>query len=759
MPNLSRSPAYPLPFLEVPAPSKSSSRRLRARRNQNYHAVSLANHAIGTLNQLYSQSPPQQPQQAIVQSQLQTRLVSNILSASQRYVSRLPTPKPGKSGDPLQAYEPDFSDLLKHLASPPLFDYSIRQQAVPIIADKMSLPERAGTVSLLDALPPDTASLYANIENIIRQPEQQDFGKARVFGSHEEYVKALRRMRAADMLTFTTQPVFVSSVFAVPKPDGTQRLILDARPVCEHSVEPENPELTDPSILCGMMLPGKTMLYTGKTDLSNAFYTLRTPDSWHPYFAMPPVRASELGLDGFPPESLVYPCLAVLAMGWNHSCFLMQRAHTRLLSLDFDTNTLITRDSDRQLDRLRIAIYLDDVSWFGPCAAVVDNAIARYVTRCGTEGWIIKPAKCQAASLRGIESLGCEVDGVRGCIGRSPAKLHALIDRTNRLLDKQHCSGRDMAALVGSWTWACLVRRPLLSVFSSVYRFIETAQTRVFRIWPSVQRELNIMTGVAPLLFADLRANWMPALVATDASEHALGVVYMKASTDEVASLASRAQDAPDHQSRAHASAGPGKSCTSARAPNPVTSGPVRCDQIAPQSSMSQALRTERKSSVPDLPPDYRPSPAITSQDASADHTGPSLSARVKAVPVAALPRRHWATIIAHQDGWLHEHITARELRAIGAAVRWIVSYPRSINARLFLIGDSLAALGALAKGRSSAFALRSTLRRIAALTVAAGLQLVPFYIASAHNPADAPSRAPRTFVRLNPGPQSLEFL
>src|SRR5687767_7001554 len=121
---------------------------------------------------------------------------------------------------------------------------------------------------------------------------------------------------------------------------------------------------------------------------------------------------------------------------------------------------------------------------------------------------------------------------------------------------------------------------------------------------------------------------------------------------------------------------------------------------------------------------------------------------RIHCLSVAALPRRRWATIVAHRDGRDWDHITARELRAVGAAIRWVVSHPAAVNTRLLVIGDSVAALGALAKGRSSSLALRCILRPITALLLASGLSLRLAYIPSADNPADYASRHPLTAWR-----------
>jgi hypothetical protein len=75
------------------------------------------------------------------------------------------------------------------------------------------------------------------------------------------------------------------------------------------------------------------------------------------------------------------------------------------------------------------------------------------------------------------------------------------------------------------WSWSVLVTRPALSVFQSVYRFSRVAGPRVFELWPTVRRELRILTGLLPLLWADLASVFLPKVVASDASLRGQGVV------------------------------------------------------------------------------------------------------------------------------------------------------------------------------------------------------------------------------------------
>jgi hypothetical protein len=130
--------------------------------------------------------------------------------------------------------------------------YSSTAAAVPLVAHRVALPDIAGEVGLLASLPRETANYYAAPRACIRASSAPPAGaaaapsasggvmgvaaasaatasppRARVFGSHAEYVKVLARMHARGMLTYTTRPKVVVGLFCVDKPDGMLRKCLD----------------------------------------------------------------------------------------------------------------------------------------------------------------------------------------------------------------------------------------------------------------------------------------------------------------------------------------------------------------------------------------------------------------------------------------------------------------------------------------------------------------------------------------------------
>jgi hypothetical protein len=412
----------------------------------------------------------------------------------------------------------------------PSAGYYSTAAAVPIIADRIALPEVAGRVDLLGALPPAVAALYADACRCMRpvgEAPRKSAGRARVFASHIEYIRLLQRMRTSGMLKFTTTPKVVNGLFATPKSDGKLRLIIDARAANNVFADPPDVELPSPELLARLQAPQGETIWVAKSDLSDFFYRFRVPEWMLPLFALPAIISDELGLAAeFGAGVHVYPCLTVVAMGWSHSVFLTQTAHEHFL----DTRTTlrpadrITATSDLRIDRVRHGVYIDDVFVLGPVRDEVGSALVHYVATANASDLPVKPSKVQGPDCEGMEVLGMEIDGRNHTVGTRVSKLHALCIETRQMVVDGHATGRELAELVGRWTWSMLPCRPALSAFCAVYRFIETAHDTRFYIWPSVARELRTAVALAPLLFARISAPWHPHVLASDASLAGQGV-------------------------------------------------------------------------------------------------------------------------------------------------------------------------------------------------------------------------------------------
>ena len=131
-----------------------------------------------------------------------------------------------------------------------------------------------------------------------------------------------------------------------------------------------------------------------------------------------------------------------------------------------------------------------------------------------------------------------------------------------------------------------------------------------------------------------------------------------------------------------------------------------------------------------------------------ADHRGSDVSLDL-GVPFVHRPatvcsvdpsRWHWQLATCYP--WEREaHINELEMRALLNAIKWKLRKTGSCRLRTCFFVDSRVTIGVVTKCRSSSRRLNRIVRRISALCHAAGLAPFFVYIASALNPADAPSR------------------
>jgi hypothetical protein len=611
---------------------------------------------------------------------------------------------------------------------------------IPLVADKVSIPAAAGEVDLLSVLPDHVADMYRSPLHLLKQQQQEQqqsnknsTPKGRVHAERSEYIKLIRRMIAAGMIEWTDAPEVVNGLFGVPKPDGSIRLIVDGRPACDRFVDPPHVALPTPDLLPKLSLPTaannnqKQPVFVAKSDLSDFFYRFRVPKWMLPYFALPPIKVSEMsdvlgarfGGEGAG-DGLVYPCLMMLAMGWSHSVYLAQTAHEHLLNTRTRLAACdrITSSNDLRIDRVRHMVYVDDLIIIGTDRDEVNQLQAEYITMAEATKLPLKPAKIMKATADGVDCLGIELHGRNHTIAPSIDKLIKLRDETYRFIHYGFATGRELAALVGRWTWLMLVQRPSLSIFNHVYRYIQSANRSKYELWPSVKTELWCVARIAPLLIAHITNQWYPAVIAVDASLSGQGVT--SSLVDDVNDLQFAAQAAGTASIRTGLLIGS----------LPLPLFPIMDDVLVNDESESPvaAIAAEEAAAVVDT--------AITHQ--------------LKSNELMLNGGGEWRTLISsawHSGIENEEHINSYEVRSVSTAVRRVLSQPhQSIRHRLMILSDSQVAVGCCSKGRTSSPTLLRRLRPLAALLLASGLQLFLRWIPSHLNPADEPSR------RFEPG-------
>lgn len=613
-----------------------------------------------------------------------------------------------------------YDDFLSQPTPLPPSSYSSTTASIRrLVSDAVALPSNLQHVRLSSLLPPDVSAAYTTADALLLPNTQVQerlraagLRKPRAFADRSEYVRLVHRMLGLGMLSLTRSPRCVNGLFGTPKGEDRIRLILDARWANCYFVDPPHVTLPSPSHLAQLLAPPAGHFVTARMDLSNFYHQLLLPTWLRPYFALPSLEPHELALCPSLSEadrlllqdpSPIFPCCTTLPMGFSHSVFLAQCVHEHIL---YSFARLPPADNILNLTSPLISrpihcVYIDDLVFLAPndgsCPQQYQAALCAY----RQAGLPPENKKCEPPSITVKTVLGVDLDGGRSRIALSPLRHSKVVAATTVLLRSPTVTGRELSAVLGSWTWQMLLRRPTLSALKHAYHFVEKYPNTRKSLWPSVRRELHLLLALAPLLFADLRSPLSRHVIATDSSSTGSGVV----TTRLTRRLYSVLWPCSTHAPRSLLPLDPAS--FSPRG-NPLVTQlvqPALCLPLAPG-------RIRYMSELED---------------------------RVAEMQLV-LGSARWSTVVA--SPWQRqEHINLLELRSVLTSLRWHLSHPDSASERLFLLTDSSVVYFGLRKGRSSSPALLLLLRRCASLLLASGLDLLPIWIPSAVNPADRPSR------------------
>lgn len=528
-----------MPAIQDPYSTASTSRRIVARLARQAAIVALANKAIEALNWLYCGNRWHRQHRPVVSSSSSSstnlrcsaaaeRLRDYIFSSSADYIRRRgPTARQSGDGSAALTAILTASESFVYGTSDPASSSSV----VPLRADDVSLPPTAPSVDLLAALPPEVAARYTSPDLLLRADAVYEYRHAPSKASAAEYTRLVQRLQALDMVEFTSTPSVVNGVFTVPKPNGSLRLIIDARPANNVFLPPPAVRLPLPPDLAAMEASGP--FFMAGLDVADFYHRLLLPPSFRPYFALPPVRGADVGR---PELEQIWPMCTTLPMGWSHSVYIAQAVHEKFLDQDPEIAAQPRLGRDQRVDPARgvNSVYLDDFNSFDGDIDQLDDRFVRTRERYPEAG-LSNNAKKDVRPTDVGKAIGIEVDGSRGRIGVPVEKSQQLIAATQELLRIGACSGNALSRVVGHWTWIVLVRRPALSVFNNVYQFAAAAGRRVKPLWPSVRRELQIVCAIAPLLWASVNNNWFDRAIAFDASSYGVGVCSTPVGQAEIA--------------------------------------------------------------------------------------------------------------------------------------------------------------------------------------------------------------------------------
>ena len=587
------------------------------------------------------------------------------------------------------SFEADAAEV-ERFAKQPLVDYSLGEElaaAVDTDPELVKIPDLVADAKLLDLLPEQWQAWYANEGNITRGGVHEEAAsklRSRCYTSpslreDEPLRRLVRRLWDSGMLRRLTYVRERVGLFTVARPDGKQRLIVDSRPTNEQWIEPPAVRMTSGQLLARQLQrgPSHTRRTMRKSDLSDFYSNLVIPSWMSSWFALPSIPGHVVGL----PDESVDLGWAVLTMGGSHSVFLGQEVHMEQLRRAGLPMDRCVQDGKPLLPSGPFfSVVLDDFV-AGSSDADRDGAVLDQWLEIALSAYRLAglPVAEHKVEQDATVALGMEL--VQG-VGAAPRrKRQRLMSALLAVANWPAVPARLLEMLIGHATWAFLFCRVCLSTFGAVFSHIHGEKgAHPLRSAPMAgSLRWELISAAVFLIFAEIPMSdaAAPTVLATDASPWGFGVCMAE----------------PD------------------------------------MSLIQEALRFS------ELRGEY------VSLDGRAAFR-PSQGDRIaEQVPLPAeWDDVDWTVKMARP--WRGDMIQAvGELQAAELAFELSARRVSNFGCRQLALLDARSAIGAIAKGRSSAWAFLRILRRIAALSLATGIQWCPRWIPGEAQPADEASR------------------
>lgn len=134
--------------------------------------------------------------------------------------------------------------------------------------------------------------IYEEEDQMVRPREDQDDPPLSFVGVQaEEYQMLIDILEKKGLVAIQAlQPKVVNGVFAVPKDEVKQRLIIDSRPANAVLRPPPEVKLRNPGLLARLHIDFEGYLHFCKSDMDNFYHRLSMPTWLHQYFVRPSIR-------------------------------------------------------------------------------------------------------------------------------------------------------------------------------------------------------------------------------------------------------------------------------------------------------------------------------------------------------------------------------------------------------------------------------------------------------------------------------------
>ena len=290
------------------------------------------------------------------------------------------------------------------------------------------------------------------------------------------YAQFCRRLQKSGVVEFQLSFRERVGAFAVAKKNGKQRLVIDARIANLHFEPPEKVRLATGSTFSMVEVDDGPAIEVGGVDIADAFYNILLPESLRGLFALPGIRARDVGIDKCQGQSvgastLVYPVLRVVPMGWTHALWICQYAHEAVVNANPYVDSRLRVVDKKEVPKLKTYLhteYVDNFVVLTQQKGLAYELADRVGQSLRERGLPTHPVEAGA----GLETLGWKFSSDHPMVQVTPKRMWKLRLATRELLRVGVCDGRLLERIIGHYTFAGLLQRGFLSIFQACYVFI-----------------------------------------------------------------------------------------------------------------------------------------------------------------------------------------------------------------------------------------------------------------------------------------------
>ena len=421
--------------------------------------------------------------------------------------------------------------------------------AKEVDASRISVPERPPEFDPSDLFSEPHKTVYSDpISKAIEPHESYHVPpRVRVHASRDQALRFLQflddRHRLELVPAEKVREAHLCGAFALTKDLEKDRLIVDARPanMLETTLGAWTRTMGSIQSLLQHEIPPSMSMYFSGTDLRDYYYCFRVSSrrAWRNALRLPLSPVDVAGLrcftDNMQQHRTLYPCLKTMAMGDNNAVEMGQCAHVNIgLQIGaIRPHEMLSTFGKAPRGNLSCGLIIDDIFFSefltqAPSKSQPSRAAERLRAMCAEyerRNLAAHPKKTFEDETK-IEFWGAAIDGQTGYVRPSPKRLVPLLTLTAKVAKLGFATVALLEILAGSWISVLQYRRRTLCLVDALYVAQRGREADdVVQLSGDVIDELWLLVAVGPIVLTDMRAQSLPKLFLSDASEEAQAVV------------------------------------------------------------------------------------------------------------------------------------------------------------------------------------------------------------------------------------------